>query len=91
MMPRDEYFLGPNEDTITGIDWARIRNLILSNREKSQTEATEMKKITVKDAVDDGDYKEEDDKEAENNISMKRTKREITEPPVSGEHARFHK
>jgi len=90
-MPRDEYFLGPNEDTITGIDWARIRNLILSNREKSQTEATEMKKITVKDAVDDGDYKEEDDKEAENNISMKRTKREITEPPVSGEHARFHK
>jgi hypothetical protein len=91
MMPRDEYFLGPNEDTITGIDWARIRNLILSNREKSQTEATEMKKITVKDAVDDGDYKEEDDKEAENDISMKRTKREITEPPVSGEHARFHK
>ena len=90
-MPRDEYFLGPNEDTITGIDWARIRNLILSNREKSQTEATEMKKITVKDAVDDGDYKEEDDKEAENDISMKRTKREITEPPVSGEHARFHK
>ena len=88
MMPRDEYFLSPNEDTITGIDWARIRDLILCNQENSRRDAIEIGKITVKEAKDDGDYEEEEGEE-ENDLRMKRFKKEITRSPGSTENARF--